>query len=104
MFYYPVQCRELGGGERKGSVNCSLELEFWRKQRKGKDEPRELWLLGELYSENSGFGLCELAVLFLSGGVISDLGPFENHMSTIKDVSEHVIKVLYDLFFIEITF
>lgn len=43
-------------------------------------------------------------MLFLSGGDISDLGPFKNYMSTIKDVSEHVIKVLYDLFFIEITF
>ena len=76
-------------------MNCSLEMEFWRKLRqmvlcRERD--------GELY-QSSGFGLCEQAE-FLNG----------REMSTIKDASEplsqryeHFMKVPYKLVFIEIT-
>lgn len=48
-------------------------------------------------------------LLFLIGGDISDFELFRNYMSTVRDMREllfqlyeHLVKVLYDLVFIEV--
>lgn len=49
-------------------------------------------------------------LLFLIGGDVSDFELFRNYMSTVRDMREllfqlyeHLVKVLYDLVFIEVT-